>query len=388
VKRFLFIGLAAALLGISGFFIFVPSIADRALNGSSASRKVRVVSPEALQLHKTLRIVDLHADPLLWGRDLLKRSNIGDVDVPRMIEGNEALQIFTAVTKSPRGLNYERNEADSDTIIGLALAQRWPPRTWSSLTERALYLANRFNMMAAESKGKLTAIRTAHGLSDYLKRRETEHDITAGILGIEGGHALEGKLENLDRVVNAGYRYISPTHFFDDELAGSSAGVKKGGLTALGRQFVERMNEKRVIIDLAHSSPETIRDVLEASKRPVIVSHGGLKGTCNNRRNLSDEEAKGVARSGGIIGIGFWETAVCANDVHAITRAMRYAVNLVGIEHVALGSDFDGAVITPFDAAHLSELTDALLHDGFGPDEIRAIMGENALRFLQQNLPD
>jgi membrane dipeptidase len=388
MKRFLVIGLAAISLVIAGFFLLVPAIVDRAFNGTVATRPARRVTPDALHLHQTLRIVDLHADPLLWGRDLLKRSSTGDVDVPRMIQGNVTLQIFTAVTKSPRGLNYERNEADSDTIIWLALAQRWPPRTWNSLTERALYLAERFNGMAAGSEGKLVAIRTSGDLIRYLKRRENEPGITAGMLGIEGGHALEGKLMNLDRVSDAGFRYISPTHFFDDEFAGSSAGVKKGGLTPLGRQLVERMNERRIIIDLAHSSSETIHEVLAVSRRPVIVSHGGLKGNCNNQRNLSDEEALGVARSGGIIGIGFWETTVCGNNTSAITKAMRYAVNLVGIEHVALGSDFDGAVITPFDAAHLAELTEAMLQDGFKPDEIRAIMGENALRFLEQNLPD
>jgi membrane dipeptidase len=366
MKRFLIFGITVVFLVMAGFFLIVPSMVDKALNGSSTARPAKTVSTEALRLHKTLRIVDLHADPLLWGRDLLKRSSIGDVDLPRMIEGHVTLQIFTAVTKSPRGLNYTRNRADSDTIIWLALAQRWPPRTWNSLTERALYLAERFNRMAARSDGKFVAIRTSRDLAEYLGRRESQAGIAAGLLGIEGGHALEGRLENLDRVIDAGYRYISPTHFFDDEFAGSSAGVKKGGLTELGRQLVERMNRKRIMIDLAHSSSETIREVLAVSKRPVIVSHGGLKGNCNNQRNLSDEEALGVARSGGIIGIGFWETAVCGNGIHAITTA----------------------VITPFDAAHLSELTDAMLQDGFKPDEIRAIMGENALRFLEQNLPD
>ena len=210
---------------------------------------------------------------------------------------------------------------------------------------------------------------------------------TAGILGIEGAHALGGKLENLDRLYDAGYRAISLTHFFDDEFAGSSAGVAKGGLTPLGRELVRRMNDKRMIIDLAHASPATIADVLALTKRPVIYSHGGLKGTCNNRRNLSGDEARGIARGGGLVGIGFWETAVCGKDARAVARALRYAVNLVGAEHVALGSDFDGATTVPFDAAHLAELTAALLDADFREDEIRAVMGENVLRFLAENLP-
>jgi len=212
--------------------------------------------------------------------------------------------------------------------------------------------------------------------------------MVAGVLGIEGAHAMDGKLENLDRLYDAGYRYISLTHFFDDEFAGSSAGVAKGGLTPMGRELVRRMNERKVIIDLAHASPATIRDVLKETKRPVIFSHGGLQGNCNNRRNLSDEEARGIAATGGIIGIGYWPTAVCGNDPRAIAKAIRYAVQVAGVEHVALGSDFDGSIVAPFDTAHLSELTDALLGEGFKDAEIRTIMGENALRFLRENLPD
>ena len=370
-----------------GFFFIVPPLVERRLN-RVVSHKVSSPSREAANLHAQLRVVDLHADSLLWGRDLVQRGTRGAVDVPRMIEGNVALEIFTAVTKSARGLNYERNGSNSDTIVWLALAQRWPPRAWSSLTQRALYLAGRFQKTAAASDGRLVPIRTARDLKNYLERRKQNVNITAGLLGIEGGHALDGKLENLEVLFDAGYRYISLTHFFDDEFAGSSAGIAKGGLTPRGRQLVERMNEKRMIIDLAHSSPRTIRDVLAATRRPVIVSHGGLKGACFNNRNLSDEEARGVARSGGVIGIGFWETAVCGSDVQAIARSIRYAANLVGSDHVALGSDFDGAVTVPLDSAHLVDLTEALLKNGFTPEQIRAIMGENALRFLLENLPE
>ncbi len=388
MKRFLLVGSVILLLLLLAFFLLAPALIERTLNGPSPSAGISPVSPEALRLHATLRIVDLHADSLLWGRNLLERGSLGQVDVPRMIEGHVTLEAFTAVTKTPRGLNYERNESNSDTIIWLALAQRWPPRTWNSLTERALYLADRFQNTAASSGGRLVPIRTAADLKNYLARREHDSNVTAGFLGIEGAHALDGKIENLDRLFDAGYRYISLTHFFDDEFAGSSAGVDKGGLTPLGRELIRRMNDKRVIIDLAHTSPQTIRDVLAATKRPVIFSHGGLRGACNTRRNLSDEEARGIAQSGGIIGIGFWEAAVCGRDVRAIARSIRYAVSVVGVGHVALGSDFDGAVHTPFDSAHLVELTNALLQEGFQPEEIRAIMGENALRFLLANLPE
>jgi len=375
------------LILIVGAFLVIPPVVDSLFNGV-----VRIPatppSQRALMLHSELRIVDLHADTLLWGRNLLHRSDRGHVDIPRLLEGNVGIQVFTAVTKTPRGLNYERNDATSDNIFWLALVQHWPPGTWRSLTERALYLARRFDAAVAESNGTLVPIRSSPELTAYLQRREREKHITAGILGIEGAQAMDGKLDNLDRLVAAGYRYISLAHFFDNEFAGSSAGVHKGGLTPLGRKLVSKMNEKKIIIDLAHASPQTIHDVLLLTSRPVLYSHGGLQGNCNNRRNLTDEEARGIARTGGIIGIGFWPTAVCGSDPKAIARAIRYTAGVVGVEHVALGSDFDGAVRTPFDAAHLSELTDALLKEGFTAEEIHALMGENALRFFRKNLPE
>jgi len=266
-------GLLLVLLAV--FFGWVPRLVESTLNRVRASPSSRV-SPQARALHGDLQIVDLHADSLLWGRDLLERGSRGHADMPRLIEGNVALEVFTAVTKTPRGLNYDRNEANSDNIFWLALAQRWPPSTWNSLTARALYLAKRFDQTAASSNGKLVPIRTRQDLASYLKRRKENHEITAGLLGIEGAQALDGKIENLEPLFQAGYRYMSLTHFFDDEFAGSSAGVTKGGLTPLGHELVRQMNARGMIIDLAHTSPQTIRDVLAESKRPVIYSHGGL----------------------------------------------------------------------------------------------------------------
>src|SRR5215469_35518 len=379
MKRILQFAAALLVILLAAFFLVVPAVVDSLFNRVNRST-VAPPSQAALALHENLRIVDLHADALLWGRDLSKRNDRGAVDLPRLLDGNVALEVFTAVTKTPRGLNYERNDASSDNIFWLALSQRWPPRTWGSLTERALYLARRFDRAVAESHGTLVPIRTARDLAAYLQRREKDKQITAGILGIEGAQALDGKLENLDRLTDAGYRYISLAHFYDHEFAGSSAGVQKGGLTPLGRELVRRMNDKKIIIDLAHASPHTIHDVIAVTTRPVICSHGGLRGNCDNRRNLTDEEARGIARTGGIIGIGFWDTAVCGENSAAIAKAIRYAVGVVGINHVALGSDFGGSVHTPVDAAHLPDLTGALLKEGFCADEIHAIMGENALR--------
>jgi microsomal dipeptidase-like Zn-dependent dipeptidase len=143
-----------------------------------------------------------------------------------------------------------------------------------------------------------------------------------------------------------------------------------------------------MIVDLAHASSRTIDDVLRIATKPVVVSHTGVMGTCRNNRNLSDGQLMAIARNGGLIGIGFWEQAVCGKDATAIVRAIRYTSNIIGVDHVALGSDFDGAITQPFDVTGLVNITDALLSDGFSENEIKSIMGGNTIRFLLANLPE
>jgi microsomal dipeptidase-like Zn-dependent dipeptidase len=376
--------LSLALL--AAVFAWGPGLVERRLNplvpaGVPASAAARA-------LHARLRIVDLHADSLLWGRDLLARSERGHVDIPRLQAGNVTLQAFTVVTKSPRGLNIERNTAEAaDDITLLALIQRWPPRTWGSLRARALYQAERLRRMAERSDGRLTLVRSASDLAAFLRRRAEDPSAVAGLLGLEGAHALEGEPANVDVLADAGYRMIAPTHFFDTEMGGSAHGVAKGGLTPAGRAMVQRLEARGVLLDLAHASPATLDDALALARRPVVVSHTGVRGTCDNRRNLSDAQLRGVAATGGVVGIGYWDTAVCGGSPDAIARAVRYTVDLIGAEHVALGSDFDGSVTVPFDTAGLAQLTDALLRVGLAEAQIRQVMGESALRVLAEALP-
>ncbi len=344
-------------------------------------------SAGAISVHQKLVVVDLHADSLLWGRNLLLRSARGHVDVPRLSEGNVALQVFTVVTKIPKRLNLNHNDDDSDEITKLAVVEAWPPSTWRSLKERALYQAKRLQLMAIGSGGKLILIRTSDDLNKFLVLRQSNPGIVGAVLGLEGAHALEGDLNNLDTLFDSGFRIISPTHFFDNDLAGSSTGARKTGLTRRGRELVSRMEAKHIILDLAHASSSSIDDITRIATRPVIVSHTGVKGTCNNPRNLSDKEISEVAKTGGVIGIGYWNTAVCGTSAKEIAKAIRYAVNVAGIEHVGIGSDFDGSTTVPFDSTGLVQVTDALLREGFSPSEIRLIMGENSLRVLRETLP-
>jgi microsomal dipeptidase-like Zn-dependent dipeptidase len=179
---------------------------------------------------------------------------------------------------------------------------------------------------------------------------------------------------------------MAPTHFTDTAIASSAHGVRGEGLTPLGRQWVQRMEEKHMLIDLAHASHGTLADVLEVARQPVVVSHTGVRGTCDNDRNLTDDELRGVARTGGVVGIAYFKVAVCEATPVGIARAIRHAATVAGVEHVGLGSDFDGAVRTPFDATGLIQLVDPLLAEGFTEQEIRLILGENTLRVLDQVL--
>lgn len=386
MKKFL-IGLAIVLiLAAIVLFGIVPSQVGRSRNKTLTPPPYKA-SNEAVELHKRLLVADLHADTLLWNRDILEKGSWGHVDLPRLQEGNVAVQGFTVVTKTPRDMNIENNTGDTDNIKLLAFVERWPLATWSNLTERALYQSRRLHQAAEKSKGKLVILKTKNDVMEFLERRKKEKDIVAGFLGIEGAHALGGDLNNFDRLYEAGYRMIGIAHFFDNEMGGSAHGVQKGRLTEAGKKLVEKMQEKSVLIDLAHASPQTIDDVLKLATRPVIVSHTGVKGTCDNTRNLTDDQLKRIALAGGVVGIGYWETATCGRDAAAIAKAIRYTVDLIGSDHVALGSDFDGAVDEPFDTTGLVLITDALLKQGFSEIEIKKIMGENVIRTLQFFLP-
>jgi microsomal dipeptidase-like Zn-dependent dipeptidase len=151
--------------------------------------------------------------------------------------------------------------------------------------------------------------------------------------------------------------------------------------------MIRRMEARGMLVDLAHASSRTIDDVLSVATRPVVVSHTGLRGVCDNRRNLSDEHVRRIAATGGVVAVGFWEAATCGTDARSVARSVRYAASLVGVEHVALGSDFDGAVTEPFDATGVVEITDALLEEGFSDEEVAQVMGGNVLRLLSETLP-
>jgi microsomal dipeptidase-like Zn-dependent dipeptidase len=253
---------------------------------------------------------------------------------------------------------------------------------------RALLQAERLDEFVARSESGLLPVRSRADLDALLARRAQEPGTVGTLLGIEGAHCLEGDPERLGELFAAGFRMIGMAHFFDNEFTGSAHGLEKYGLTEKGRELLRRMEALGVLVDLAHLSPAAIDDTLALATRPPVVSHGGVRGTCDNLRNLSDEHVRAIAARGGVVGIGYWDTAVCGTDMGHVSAAIRHVVALVGDDHVGLGSDYDGATTVGFDTSALPSLTEQLLRDGLPEASVRKVLGGNVLRVLGQVLPE
>jgi len=369
-----------------GVKFWLPGFVEDQLN-TREPHAPYAIRPEAAALHDSILVADLHADPLLWARDWLVASDRGHTDLPRMQAGGVGLQVLTAVTKSPSGQNYESNESDSDTITYLTMAQLWPLATWNSPFERALYQGRRLGEWDQRAGDAFRVIRNREDLAQLVEEREQGQPVLGGIFGIEGAHALEGDLANLDRLDILGLRVVGLTHFFDNRLGGSLHGMSGEGLTPFGRDVVREAERRRMVVDVAHASPAMVEDVLAMSDRPVILSHGGFKGVCDSARNFDDDLMVKLAEHGALIGVGFWDGAVCDYSPEGVVAAIRYGIDLLGVDHIALGSDYDGATRVLFDAGELAILTQTMLDAGFEEEEIRKVMGENAVNFFLAQLP-
>ena len=382
-KRF-WIPAAALAVAAIGFFGVAPGYLEASMNRVDGKELIKV-SPEAEALHQILLIVDLHSDTLMWKRNLLDPANRGHQDLPRLQAGNVALQVFSSVTKTPRGQNYDSNSGDTDNITPLVIAQLQPRKTWSSLLERSLFHAEKLDRAVAGAEGGLLKVSDEASFDRLLAAHKPGGTVGA-MLSIEGLQNLEGKLENLDRLYAAGFRMAGLVHFYDNDVAGSLHGVNKGGLTPFGRKVMGRMEEIGMIVDIAHCSHQCVAEILATARRPVVSSHGGVQAVCKVNRNLSDDEIRGVARTGGVIGIGYWDAAICDTSPRAIAKAIRHVRDLVGIDYVGLGSDYDGGTTVRFDTSHLVQITQALMDEGFTAAEIRAVMGGNALRLIRAGI--
>jgi membrane dipeptidase len=363
--------------------ILLPAIVEKSLN-----KQLQFDSPvptaDTLAFQQNMAIMDWHADTLLWNRDFLERSDYGQVDLPRLKEANIGFQMLTVVTKSPKGQNYDTNTTDApDNITSLAVVQGWPVRTWGSLLERALYQAEKLADAVSSEPDKVRWIKSQADLNAHLATPKSK---LAVFLGTEGAHPLEGKLENIDRMYHAGFRMFGITHFFDNKLAGSLHGTSKSGLTEFGKQAIQRFDELETIIDLSHVSEKAAYEVLALSSRPPVVSHTGFRGNCDSPRNFEDALMEKIAEKGGLIAVGLWEGAICDPSPEGVAKAIQYGISLVGADHVALGSDWDGSV-TAMPADALPQITQALRDAGVSDTDIEKVLGGNSIAYLKKWLP-
>jgi membrane dipeptidase len=374
---------AAALAAMK----LTASVFDRLVNRAAEPKNPHLPLKADLT-NRSVGVVDLHCDTLLWQRNLLQRHDYGQVDLPRLRAGGVCLQVFGAVTRIPADINFESTHSRLDVLPALAVAQLWPARSWFSPYQRALYLARRLDDFVRQSQGGLMWVRTRQDLERLIQRRAAGDSVVGAFLCLEGAHGLGDDLANLDVLFARGYRMLGLAHFFDNRAAGSAHGAQKGGLTGFGRALVAAAAERGMLLDLAHASPRTFAEALEICRGPLLVSHTGVRGTYDSPRNLSDAQLEQIAAREGLVGIAFFKEAVGGESLRDVVEAIHYTCERIGVEHVAIGSDFDGVVHTPIDAAGFGRLARALLSSGISAGDVEQIMGGNALRFLGRTLPD
>lgn len=368
------------------------------------------ISERAHKLHFSSIVLDTHDDTtqrfFSKDYDIAKRNPTGHVDIPRMREGGMNA-IFFSIWIDGR-------------IMG-------PPAV-----EKALDQIDAVYQNVKRNPNDLVLARTA----EEVRRAHAQGKIAA-LMGVEGGHMIGNDIRILRIFGDLGVRYMTLTHFYNDEWADSSTDKPAhNGLTDFGKEVVREMNRQGILVDISHVSDKTFYDALEVSRAPLIASHSSCRALCNHPRNMTDDMIKALAAKGGVIQINYEKSFIdqaykdaydkvaggvvqsmsgltknCNNDEACIARErakqeerltaegklphvsweriidhIDHAVKLVGADHVGLGSDFDGADMPEGmeDCSKLPKITEALMRKGYSDNDIRKILGENTLRIMAQ----
>ena len=348
------LALAALLILIAAFFAIdlEPGFEEPPLSFE--------VTERARRLHAESIVIDLHVDSLLWPRDLSRAEGGGHLDFPRMRQGGLDAAAFTLPTRF-------------FGVAGLkAFHDLWPPATWFSPWERLLYQLD-------ETRSWTDAFLATD--SAAIRRNHAEGKLSY-FHGVEGAHALEGKLTRVAELRERGVLFIGLVHLSDNEIGCSSSG-SDCGLTELGRELIGEMNRNGILVDLAHASTRTFFEALELTNLPPIVSHTGVRAVHDTWRNLADDQIRAVAGRGGVVGVMLAPPALREPSLEEAVRHIEHVVEVGGEDAAGIGSDFDGYVDPAIDAAGLPALTELLLQRGFSEERVRKILGENALRVLE-----
>jgi membrane dipeptidase len=382
-------------------------LAGVALAGAMAADGI---SERAKRLHFSSLVIDTHDDTtqrfLDSGFDLGARNALGSIDIPRMKEGG----------------------------LGAIFFSIWMPSkiTGPEAVKRALDQIDAVREQVGKRSNNVVLVTTAEGI-----REAHTHGKIAALIGVEGGHMIASDLGVLRSYAALGARYMTLTHSGNAEWADSStAKPEHNGLTEFGKDVVREMNRLGMIVDISHVSDKTFADVLVVSRAPVFASHSNCRAICDAPRNMTDEMIRALAAKGGVIQINYhvgflsqefrnaerahpeWEKAIALEiqkrcgeregcqliEGDRITREyvlrgdlprvawtkiiehIDHAVKVAGIDHVGLGSDFDGANM-PFgmeDVSMLPKITNALLEKGYSESDVKKILGENTLRVMAE----
>jgi membrane dipeptidase len=384
--------------------LMVPACLPAAQRSSAQARQV---TERALE-HAI--IIDTHADTpqmmLDEGYDLADPSSPYMISIPKMRKGHLGAEFFSI----------------------------WVPVDWpqQDLVHRALDLIDVVNEQVARHSDSLGRARSA----EDVVRLHRQHKI-AILMGLEGGHIIIDDLRVLDNFYRLGVRYMTLTHTRDTNWADSSGDKPRhNGLTPFGRQVVERMNRLGMMVDISHVSDKTFYDAVAASKAPVIASHSSCRALCDAPRNMTDDMIRALAQNGGVMDINFYsafldpkysaaaskiskqvdaaveaarkqreregkhlsyaeETAIRVKmhahlpqpDYKVIADHIDHAVKVGGIDHVGLGSDFDGIDASPQgmeDVSKLPNLVEELARRGYSEQDLEKILGGNVLRVMRQ----
>ncbi|MGE5186245.1 MAG: dipeptidase [Acidobacteriota bacterium] len=324
---------------------------------------------EARAFHAEFPVIDLHADTAKLmaklGYDLAarhervmpRRTNIlGHVDLPRLRDGGVAAQFFSYWTLPYVKGSDARAVSVQIDALDAAIASHAGEVCWAKTGA---------DVRAAKAAGRVAALG-----------------------GIEGGQALDGKLEAIELFARRGVRYLGLLHLWPNALGETSRKPKReGGLTAFGLDVVRECERCGVIVDLAHVSRHGFFDALAIAKQPVMVSHTGVSGVHDMWRNIDDDQLRAVAATGGCVGIIFARQYLGGATLDAVVDHVQHVIDVAGEDVPALGSDFDGFVVPPEgleDVAALPNLTVALSRRGIPPRVLEKILGGNALRVLDE----
>ncbi|WNG36291.1 peptidase M19 [Archangium minus] len=330
---------------------------------------------DVLELHKRWCIADGHADSLMWNRDLCERSDEGHVDFPRLLEVGVKLQCFTVVT---RGFPFIGGFEAFATLRG------WPREARANEWTRALWQVDRLAEFCRRSNEQVRITTTGKALEENL----AEGRLSA-VIGIEGAHAIEGRVERVAELYQRGVRFMGLTHLSNNEAGGSSFPLMGNRpLSPLGQAVLEEMARVGMSVDVAHASERTLEDILAHPTARIFSSHTGVRGAGGGWRNLSDEVLRRIADRGGVVGIIFAPVYLGGDAIDDVVRHIEHALNVMGEAGVGLGSDYDGMVAMPKgirDVTDLPKLTEVLLRRH--PEAlVERILGDNFRRYFRETL--